>query len=228
MKNKFILIMAVIGILLVATASAGIFDRFIGSKSAKAAATQANVRVPGGSAPGGDSIPPPSRETSSGVPTTTPIDMENVGYSAFSGLGHALVAVFNGSRDTIPRYAVYARAFDGNAIIGESIGEGSAADGTRQFTGVKGVSFGGAGVMGSSTRNWGVAGLSTDHVGIYGQTANDLQYSGQFMGGKGIFSSHGYSTQDASNAAVKGVSGSYRTADGKTVTVTNGIITRIA
>ena len=232
MKNKFLIIMALFAILLVATASAGIFDRFISSK-AKTAAVQATAPASGSSAtgdsaPGGDSIPGPSRESRTDVPPTNPIDMGNAGYSVTSTLGHAIIAVFNGSRDEIPRYAIYARSLNGPAILGETIGEGGASDDTRHYTAVKGVSFAGAGVRGSSIRNWGVAGLSTDHVGVYGQTTNELQYSGQFMGGKGIFSSKGYSTQDASNAEVAGATGSFRTADGKTVTVTKGIITRIA
>ncbi|MDD4878164.1 MAG: hypothetical protein PHO02_03955 [Candidatus Nanoarchaeia archaeon] len=227
MKSKFLILMAVLAVLLVATASAGIFDRLISSKT-KAAAAQVNVPASGSAATSGDSIPQPSRETSTGIPPTNQIYMGNAGYFISSTLGHAIIAVFNGSRDTSPRYAVYARSFNGPAIIGETIGEGTASDDTRQQTAIKGVSFGGTGIMGSSTTNWGVAGLSEDYIGVYGQTSNANQYSGYFSGGKGVFSNKGYSTHDATNTQVRGVTGSYRTADGKTVTVTNGIITNIA
>ena len=175
----------------------------------------------------------------------------NYGLYAKSTTGTALYATATGST----KYAIEAINTAGTGIYGKSTSKyGVYGISTSSFA-VYGISTSSAGVYGKSTTLTGVYGISTDEVGVYGVSTNG--YSGRFSSGLGVYITAsttnlltlgavgsidingnadfnslligGATIIDSSGnvASANGVTGTWTTVDGKTITATNGIITSI-
>ncbi|MDD4878315.1 MAG: hypothetical protein PHO02_04745 [Candidatus Nanoarchaeia archaeon] len=75
----------------------------------------------------------------------------------------------------------------------------------------------------AETTGW----LGAYRTGVLGLVKDASFFAGEFLGGKGVYSENGYSTRK-DGREVNGVSGSFRTTDGKRITIVNGIVTNIA
>lgn len=139
-----------------------------------------------------------------------------------------LLTVGDGSTNTniaikaisLNKRAISAVSGSNTAIEGQGGLDGVYGVGTRY--GVQGASPNGNGVRGSSTNAAGVYGTSTyGYGGEFSGLGINISAGGLSIGGTTRISSTGTFTPS------NGVSGSFTSADGKTITVTNGIITGI-
>jgi hypothetical protein len=161
-------------------------------------------------------------------------DTYGINYSAGKvgiGIGSAsgnLLTVGDGSTNTktaikassLNERAIYAISSSNTAIAGQGGLDGVYGVGTRY--GVQGASVNGNGIRGASTNAAGISGTSTySYGGEFSGLGVNISSGGLLINGTTRISSTGTFTPS------NGASGSFTSADGKTITVTNGIITGI-
>lgn len=222
MKNNMGL-MLIVGIVVGAALSAMIFTMF-------------NAGMPTGAAVGSfSSITGPAIEAAAPLVAIRGIATTGIGLEGRSTSGDGVKGTSSNSA------GVEGTSTSGNGVKGTSTSsagvEGLSTSGpglrgnSGSSYGVHGVSTGStystAGVYGqSTTAATGVYGYSTRGIGVYGKTDATLDFGGSFWGGRGVYSDKGYATKSGT-AIVTGVSGTFKTSDGKTITIVNGIVTGI-
>lgn len=201
MKKAIFLAGALLAVLLMSMASAALLDIF----KARTAASSPAAKVPAATSSGFDSRPTATPSTASLSPI---LNIDEAGLTGDSEDGPGVYA------HSISNAALVGISNEGAGIIARSMGEGR---------GVDAYSADGSAVYSVSDDGAAVHAISHNSIAIIAQTNQNGQYSGMFLGGKGIVSENGYSVRQ-SGRDLQGVSGSL-TVDGWAYTFTNGILT---